>query len=99
MIVKLHISIVVRVLPNLLSLLKVMCRLPIPNSEIMMMYNQIISKEQFRRRIPMDSDFPCIHRMNHLIQVDTPTLDISSSDYNPPDPVKKQLDVPFEEPN
>jgi len=99
MIVELRISIVVGVLPNMLPLLEIVCRLPVSNREIVVMNDRIISEEQFRWRIPMDSNFAGIHCMNNLIQIEAPTMDISSSDHNLPNSVKNQLDIPFQEPN
>jgi len=83
----------------MLPFLKISGGLLIADGELIVMKNWVVSQKKLGWRIAMNPNFPSIHRMNHLIQVGAPLLDLASSDHNLPDSIQNQLDISFQQSN
>jgi len=84
------------IIPRMMSVLQVLRRLMILNRKLLVISNWIISEEQFGWRKSINPHFSRFHRMQHLIEVLAPSLDLTSAHNYLTDSIENQLDVPLQ---
>jgi len=86
-------------IPGMMSVLQVLRCLMISNRKLVVMSNWIVPEEQFGQCKSMNPHLSGIHRMHHLIEVLTPSQDLTSAHNYLPDSIENQLDLPLQQTN